>query len=60
MEIAWRVMDKVPDEWKLPHKLFQLKHTPDGKLLWRKAYLDIKHEYEENERLKRQVEGYED
>lgn len=48
-------MDKVPDNLKLPSKLLRLKHTPDGLLLWRKAYFDIKSEVEEKEKLKEQM-----
>jgi len=55
MEIIWRLMDKVPDELKLPSKLLRLKHTPDGILLWRKAYYNIKQEIEEAEKLKEET-----
>lgn len=48
-------MDKVPDELKLPSKLLRLKHTPDGILLWRKAYYNIKQEIEEAEKLKEET-----
>lgn len=44
MEIIWRLLDKVPDEYKLPSKILELRNTPDGILLWRKAYVEIRKE----------------
>jgi hypothetical protein len=42
MEIIWRLLDKVPNEYKLPSKILELRNTPDGMLLWRKAFVEIK------------------
>lgn len=50
-------MDKVPEHLRLPSKLLRLKHTPDGRLLWRKVFFDISNEAKEAERIREDIDN---